>query len=93
MGFSLLRSRTFFLRQLALTRSAVRMLSDRRIGEFSDTEHPAVPGTPHGSGGRPDPPGVPPSVAEAEIANPGSTGVRVFTNVEGDVVTVIPGGD
>ena len=39
----------------------------------------------------PDPRGVPTSVVEAEIANPGSTGVRVITNANGDVVTVIPG--
>lgn len=40
----------------------------------------------------PDPRGIPPSVVEAEVANPGSTGVRVVTNANGDVVTVIPGG-
>lgn len=28
----------------------------------------------------PDPRNVPPSVVEAEIANPGSTGIRVVTN-------------
>jgi hypothetical protein len=36
--------------------------------------------------------GVPPSVVEAEIASPGSTGVRVILNKNGDVITVIPGG-
>jgi len=41
---------------------------------------------------RPDPRNIPPSVVEAEIATPGSTGVRVITNAQGDVVTVIPGG-
>jgi hypothetical protein len=40
----------------------------------------------------PDPRNVPPNVIEAEIAAPGSTGVRVITNAQGDVVTVIPGG-
>jgi RHS repeat-associated protein len=40
----------------------------------------------------PDPRGVPPSVVESEIANPGSSGVRAITNSNGDVVTVIPGG-
>lgn len=40
----------------------------------------------------PDPRNVPPSVIETEIAAPGSTGVRVITNAQGDVVTVIPGG-
>jgi hypothetical protein len=38
----------------------------------------------------PNPRGVPPSVVEAEIANPGSSGVRVFLNEKGDVKTVIP---
>lgn len=32
---------------------------------------------------------VPPMVVEAEIMNPGSTSVRVMTNSNGDVVTVI----
>ncbi len=40
----------------------------------------------------PDPRSIPPSVVEAEIANPGSTGVRVILNSDGDVVTVIPQG-
>jgi RHS repeat-associated protein len=40
----------------------------------------------------PDPRGVPPSVVEAEIAQPGSTGVRVMLNENGHVITVIPGG-
>jgi hypothetical protein len=40
----------------------------------------------------PDPRGVPSMVVEAEIANPGTTGVRVVTNANGDVVTVIPTG-
>ena len=40
----------------------------------------------------PNPRNIPPSVVEAEIAAPGSTGVRVITNTQGDVVTVIPGG-
>lgn len=38
----------------------------------------------------PDPRGVLPSVVEAEIRNPGSTGVKVITNSKGDVVSVIP---
>jgi|GEM_PF-1658447 len=38
----------------------------------------------------PNPRGVPPSVVEAEILNPGSTGIRVILNDAGDVVTVIP---
>lgn len=38
----------------------------------------------------PAPRNVPPMVVEAEILNPGSTGVRVITNDNGDVVTVIP---
>jgi hypothetical protein len=38
-----------------------------------------------------DPRGVPPSVVEAEIVRPGSTGVRVITANRGRVVvTVIP---
>jgi hypothetical protein len=37
----------------------------------------------------PAPRNVPPMVVEAEIANPGSTSVRVITNANGDVVTVI----
>ena len=37
-----------------------------------------------------DPRGVPPSVVEAEIANPGTTGVKVITNQSGDVVSVVP---
>ena len=40
----------------------------------------------------PNPRGVPPSVVEAEIAQPGSTGVRVMLNEKGHVITVIPGG-
>ncbi len=40
----------------------------------------------------PDPRGIPTMVVEAEIANPGTTGVRVITNANGDVVTVIPTG-
>jgi uncharacterized protein YukE len=38
----------------------------------------------------PDPRGVPPSVVESEIQFPGTSGVRVITNANGDVVTVIP---
>ncbi|WP_158074084.1 golvesin C-terminal-like domain-containing protein [Micromonospora sp. CB01531] len=38
----------------------------------------------------PSPRNIPPSVVEAEIANPGSTGIRVITNDKGDVVTVYP---
>lgn len=34
---------------------------------------------------------MPPSVVEAEIANPGTTGARVILNSNGDVVTVILG--
>jgi RHS repeat-associated protein len=52
------------------------------------------PGTPefkawwskHG----PNPRGIPPSVVEAEIANPGTTGITVITNEQGGVITVIP---
>ena len=40
----------------------------------------------------PNPRGVPPSVVEAEIVQPGSTGVRVILNENGHVITVIPGG-
>lgn len=40
----------------------------------------------------PDPRNVPPSVVEAEIANPGSTNIRVELNNRGDVITVMPGG-
>jgi RHS repeat-associated protein len=38
----------------------------------------------------PDPRGVPPMVVEGEIANPGSTNVRVITGPDGRVITVIP---
>jgi hypothetical protein len=38
----------------------------------------------------PDPRGIPPSVVEAEITNPGSTSIKVITNNYGVVVTVIP---
>lgn len=40
----------------------------------------------------PNPRGIPPSVVEAEIANPGTTGIRVILNQSGNVITVIPGG-
>jgi RHS repeat-associated protein len=40
----------------------------------------------------PNPRGIPPLVVEAEIAQPGSTGVRVILNENGHVITVIPGG-
>lgn len=40
---------------------------------------------------RPSPRGVPPRAVEAEIANPGTTGVRVILSSNGDVVTVILG--
>ena len=40
---------------------------------------------------RPDPRGVPPIVVEAEIAYPGTTGVRVALNEKGDVITVMIG--
>ncbi|MCB1115408.1 MAG: RHS repeat-associated core domain-containing protein [Chlamydiia bacterium] len=40
----------------------------------------------------PDPRGIPPSVVEAEIAKPGSTGIRVVLSEKEQVVTVIPGG-
>jgi hypothetical protein len=40
----------------------------------------------------PDPRNIPPSVVEAEIVNPGSTGVQVITGLDGRVITVIPGG-
>jgi hypothetical protein len=36
----------------------------------------------------PKPRGIPTMVVEAEIANPGTTGVEVITNANGDVVTV-----
>jgi RHS repeat-associated protein len=39
--------------------------------------------------GRIDPRGVPPSVVEAEIANPGSTNVRVITARRGQVVVTV----
>lgn len=38
----------------------------------------------------PNPRNIPPSVIEAEIANPGSTSIRVELNSKGDVITVIP---
>jgi hypothetical protein len=38
----------------------------------------------------PNPRGVPPMVVEAEIANPGTTGVKVITGNDGRVITVIP---
>ncbi len=41
---------------------------------------------------RPDPRGIPPSVVESEIANPGTTGIKVVLNDSGRVITVIPGG-
>ena len=41
---------------------------------------------------RPDPRNIPPSVVEAEIANPGSTSIRVELNNRGDIITVMPGG-
>ena len=40
---------------------------------------------------RPDPRGIPPSVVEAEISMPGSTGIRVIQNLNGDVKTVMLG--
>ncbi len=40
----------------------------------------------------PNPRNIPPSVVEAEIAQPGSTGVRVILNEKGHVITVMPGG-
>jgi hypothetical protein len=40
----------------------------------------------------PNPRGIPPSIIEAEVANPGSTHVRVILNQKGEVITVIPGG-
>ena len=40
----------------------------------------------------PKPRGIPPSVVEAEILQPGSTGVSVVLNENGHVITVIPGG-
>lgn len=43
-------------------------------------------------GNAPNPRGIPPSVIEAEITCPGSTGVRVVLNEKGNVITVIPGG-
>ncbi len=41
---------------------------------------------------KPDPRGIPPSVVEAEIKNPGSTNVEVILNESGDVITVISKG-
>ncbi|MDP1835035.1 MAG: hypothetical protein Q8K75_03810 [Chlamydiales bacterium] len=40
---------------------------------------------------RPIPRGIPSSIVEAEIAQPGTTGVRVILNECKDVITVIPG--
>lgn len=40
----------------------------------------------------PNPRGIPPSVVEAEISNPGKTGINVILNKHGHIVTVIPGG-
>ncbi len=40
----------------------------------------------------PNPRGIPFSVVEAEIAYPGTTGVRVILNENGNVITIIPGG-
>ena len=40
---------------------------------------------------KPDPRGVPPSLVEAEIANPGSTDITVILNEHGDVITTYPG--
>ena len=40
----------------------------------------------------PDPRNIPPSVVEAEIANSGSTNIRVELNTKGEVITVIPRG-
>ncbi|HEY5235944.1 MAG TPA: hypothetical protein VIJ14_07190, partial [Rhabdochlamydiaceae bacterium] len=39
-----------------------------------------------------DPRGIPPSLVEAEIAQPGSTQLKVILNEKGEVVTVMPGG-
>ena len=39
-----------------------------------------------------EPAGIPSFLIEAEIANPGSTNLRVILNEEGKVITVIPGG-
>lgn len=41
----------------------------------------------------PHPRGVPPIVVEAEIRNPGTTGIKVITNDDGNVVTVILKGE
>ncbi len=40
----------------------------------------------------PNPRGIPPSIVEAEIAQPGSTKLQVILNEKGDVVTVMSGG-
>lgn len=40
----------------------------------------------------PSPRGIPSSVVEAEIINPGSTNIRVILNQRGNVITIIPGG-
>jgi hypothetical protein len=40
----------------------------------------------------PNPRGIPPSIIEAELAQPGSTNVQVILNEKGHVITVIPGG-
>jgi hypothetical protein len=87
------------------TEHALERMAPRTPEVLADLERRALaraeaaslkPGTPEfGKWWRsygPDPRGIPPSVVEAEIANPGSTGVRVITNPNGDVVTVIPGG-
>ena len=41
-------------------------------------------------GNAPDPRNIPPMIIEAEIACPGSTGLRVILNDRKDVITVIP---
>ena len=41
----------------------------------------------------PNPRGIPPSIIEAEILNPGSTNVEVVLNNNGDVITIFPKGN
>ncbi len=42
-------------------------------------------------GNKLDPRGIPPMLVEAEIANPGTTGITVVCNEHGDVITAYPG--
>lgn len=66
-------------RFLARAKVAEQNLSPRKFREWSLKNAP-------------NPRGIPSSVVEAEIAQPGSTGVRVILNEKGHVITVISGG-